>query len=134
MGVERDVELPRAYDSQTRERVIRAALAGQSPEQIVAMFGVSKNAAAMWVKRYLSDGERRARTPGRPRVSKLDVHRDYLTALIRAQPEVTITELVTRLREDHGVRVDRSTLWDFLERHDLTILKRRQLLDRERRR
>ena len=100
----------------------------------MAKFGVSKNAAAMWVKRYLSDGERRARSPGRPRVSRLDVHRDYLTALIRAQPEVTISELLTRLREDHGVRVDRSTLWDFLERHDLTILKRRQLLDLKRRR
>jgi transposase len=76
------------------------------------------------VRRTREADERTARKQGPPKGSKLDPYRDYLLALIEVTPDLTISELLARLLEEHQVRAARSTLWTFLDRCGLTFKKR----------
>jgi transposase len=69
-------------------------------------------------------GERTARRQGQPKRSKLDPHREFLLALIEAEPDITIAEMQERLRSEAGVTVSVGTVWTFLDRAGLTFKKR----------
>lgn len=115
--------MARAYSQDLRDRVIDAALSGNSARQAAARFGVGDATAIVWVRRARANGEREARKQGQPRRSKLDPHRDYLLGLIAQTPDLTINELLERLLADRGLRASRATLWTFLNRCGLTFKK-----------
>lgn len=117
--------MARAYSQDLRDRVIDAALAGVPARHAAARFGVGDATAIVWVRRARQTGERAARKQGQPRRSKLDLHRDYLLALIATTPDLTISELLERLLVERGMKASRATLWTFLDRCGLTFKKRR---------
>jgi transposase len=92
--------------------------------QVAARFEIGISTAIVWVGRVRDSGERSARRQGRPRGSKLDVHRDDLCRLVEATPDATIEEIQQHLREDHGMTASLSTIWTFLDRCDLTFKKK----------
>ena len=61
---------------------------------------------------------------GQPKRSKLDPHREFLLALIEAEPDITIAEMQERLRSEAGVTASVGTIWTFLDRAGLTFKKR----------
>ena len=73
-------------------------------------FEIGDATAIVWVRRARETGERAARKQGQPRRSKLDPHRDYLLELIKATPDLTISELVERLLAERGIKASRATL------------------------
>ncbi len=116
--------MARAYSQDLRDRVIDAALSGESSARGSAdHFGVGVATAIVWVRRARHTGDRTAHRQGGGKPSKLEPHRDYLLALIDAAPDLTLDELLARLLEEHGVRAARSTLWTFLDRCGLTFKK-----------
>ncbi len=115
--------MSRAYSQDLRDRVIDAALSGQSARGSAAHFGVGIATAIVWVRRARESGDRSARKQGGTKPCKLDPHRDYLLALVDETPDLTISELLERLSNERGVTVSRSTLWEFLDRCGLTFKK-----------
>ena len=112
--------MARAYSQDLRERVIDA---GTSAREAAERFGIGVATAIVWVRRA-REGERSARKQGQPKRSKLDQHREFLLALIEAEPDITIAEMQERLRSEAGVTVSVGTVWTFLDRAGLTFKKR----------
>ncbi len=112
--------MARAYSQDLRERVIDA---GTSARQAAERFGIGVATAIVWVRRA-REGERSARKQGQPKRSKLDQHREFLLALIEAEPDITIAEMRERLRSEAGVTASVGTIWTFLDRAGLTFKKR----------
>jgi transposase len=112
--------MARAYSQDLRERVIDA---GTSARQAAERFGIGVATAIVWVRRA-REGERSARKQGQPKRSKLDQHREFLLALIGAEPDITIAEMRERLRSEAGVTASVGTIWTFLDRAGLTFKKR----------
>jgi transposase len=116
--------MARAYSQDLRDRVIDAALSGKSARGSAAQFGVGVATAIVWVRRARQAGDRKAHKQGARKPSKLEPHRDFLLGLIGATPDLTISELLSQLLDERGVKASRSTLWTFLDRCGLTFKKR----------
>src|SRR5689334_5988052 len=114
----------RAYSQDLRDRVIGATERGTSARKAAARFEVGASTAIKWLERLRDSGERSARRQGRRPGSKLDPHRDFLLAAVEAEPDSTLEELQRRLVEERGVQASISTIWTFLDRHDLTFKKK----------
>ena len=112
--------MARAYSQDLRERVIDA---GTSARQAAERFGIGVATAIVWVRRA-REGERSARKQGQPKRSKLDQHREFLLALVEAEPDITIAEMQERLRSEADVTASVGTIWTFLDRAGLTFKKR----------
>jgi transposase len=110
--------MARAYSQDLRDRVIDA---GTSARQAAERFGVAT--AIVWVRRARA-GERSARKQGQPKPSKLAPHREFLLGLVEAEPDITITEMQERLRNEAGVTAAIGPIWTFLDRAGLTVKKR----------
>src|SRR3954471_391846 len=116
--------MARAYSQDLRDRVIEARERGTSARKAAARFEVAASTAIKWLERLRDSGERSARRQGRRPGSKLDPHRDVLLAAVEAEPDSTLEELRRRVLEERGVRASISTIWTFLDRHDLTFKKK----------
>ena len=112
--------MARAYSQDLRDRVIDA---GTSARQAAERFGIGVATAIVWVRRA-HEGERSARKQGQPKRSMLDPHREFLMALIEAEPDITIAEMQERLRNEAGIAASIGTIWTFLDRAGLTFKKR----------
>ena len=112
--------MARAYSQDLRERVIDA---GTSARQAAERFGIGVATAIVWVRRA-REGERSARRQGQPKRSKLDPHREFLLALIEAEPDITIAEMRERLRSEAGLTASVGTIWTFLDRAGPDVQKK----------
>src|SRR4051794_41017381 len=111
--------MARSYSQDLRDRVIEATESGTSARKVAARFEVAASTAIKWLERLRDSGERSARRQGRRPGSKLDPHRDFLLAAVEAEPDSTLEELQRRLVEERGLQASISTIWTFLDRHDL---------------
>jgi len=53
----------------------------------------------------------------------LDAHADFILGALKEQPDLTLDEMVERLAAERDVRVVRTAVWKFLDRHDMTHKK-----------
>jgi transposase len=54
----------------------------------------------------------------------LDGHAEFILGALREKPDLTLDEMVERLAAECDVRVVRTAVWKFLDRHDQTHKKR----------
>lgn len=113
----------RALSHDLRMRVLKATAGGMSARQAAARFGVGISTAIRWVARARS-GELEARSVGRRRGSRLDAHEAFISAMIEAQKDITLDEMVDRLLAKRGARIGRSALSNWLRRQSYTFKKR----------
>lgn len=114
--------MPKPYSQDLRERVLGAVEAGASCHEAAAAFEVSVSSAIRWVARWRQTGSVAAKPMGGSR-SPLEPHSNWLLATITEQPDLTLEELRTRLRQ-RGISASASSVWRFCERHDLTFKKK----------
>jgi transposase len=114
--------MPKPYSQDLRERVVGAVAAGASCHEAAAVFEVSVSSAIRWVARWRQAGSVAAKPMGGSR-SPLDAHKDWLLALIAAEPDLTLEETRTRLR-GRSIRVSTSMVWRFFDRHDISFKKK----------
>src|SRR6516225_7964024 len=57
------------------------------------------------------------------RSHRIEAYRDVILAAIEAEVDITLVELAELLRSQHGASFAPSTVWRFLDRHDLTFKK-----------
>ena len=111
-----------AYSQDLRDRVLRACERGESPTTIAQRLEVSR----VWVyqvwNRYQQSGRRVSLKIGGYRRSKLQDSEDLLRSWVKAEPDLTLVEICTRLKAQ-GIGVSPSTLWYRLDRLGLTFKK-----------
>jgi transposase len=112
------------YSLDLRERVVSALEAGLSTRQAAARFSIGIATAGSWGRRKRSQGDVRPAKQGKPKGSVLDAHADFILGALREQPDLTLDEMVERLAAERDVRVVRTAVWKFLDRHDMTHKKR----------
>lgn len=118
--------MSRAYSVDLRRRVIEAVQGGLSAHQAAERFAIGHSTAVLWVRRFREYGERGPRKMGKPPGSRLDPHAQYLLTLLEQTPDLTLAELVARLKRDREVQVGITALWSFLTRRGLTFKKKRR--------
>ncbi len=60
---------------------------------------------------------------GDVRSHRIEAFGNVILAAIEAQKDITLAELADMLQRDHGALFASSTIWRFLDRHDLTFKK-----------
>jgi len=116
--------MAKAYDQDLRDRVIATGSAeGGSARAAAAQFGVGIATAIVWVRRFREEGESVARRQGKPKGSKLDAHEKFLLALIEDKPDITLREMVEKLKRECGADAGKSTLSRFFLERGFTYKK-----------
>src|SRR5436853_2954083 len=126
----RGLAMPKAYSGDLRERVIEPVATGASRREAAERFEVSVSSAIKWLQRWR---DRRSDAP-KPRggsISPLEYHAAEALALIAEQSDLTLLETVAELRK-RRIRTGRSSLWRFLDRHNITLKKSLQAAERHR--
>jgi transposase len=114
--------MPRAYTDDFRARVIDAVESGSSRREAAESVEVSASSAVRWLQRWRRTGSASAKTGGGS-TSSLERHTKWLLALVAAQPDITLDEVVIALNK-RRIRSSRSAVWRFFDRHDLTFKKK----------
>jgi transposase len=115
--------MAKALSNDLRLRILKASAAGMSARQAAARFrggGIECDP----VDRAGEDRRIDPRRQGSHRASSLDPHEGFIVGLIDERKDITLNEMVERLKGERSVRISRSALSACLGRHD--ILKRRQ--------
>ena len=118
----RGLAMPKAYSGDLRERVIDAVETGASRREAAERFEVSVSSAIKWLQRWR---ESRSAAP-KPRggsISPLEEFAAEILALVAEQPDLTLVETVAELRK-RRIKTSRSSLWRFLDRHNITLKKK----------
>jgi transposase len=88
-------------------------------------FAVSASSAIKWVQRYRRLGDRRNGGTGGHRPSKMKPHRDWLLAVITAEPDITLAALCRRFLDERGVWADTGMLSRFFTAEGISFKKKR---------
>ena len=112
------------YSMDLRERVIAAVEDGMSTRQAAARFSIGIATAGAWTRLKRATGAVRPAKQGKPKGSVLDAHADFILGALKEQPDLTLDEMVERLVAERDVKVVRTAVWKFLDRHDMTHKKR----------
>ena len=116
--------MPGAYSADLRERVVETVNSGASRRGASAVFRVSVSTAIRWAQRYAQTGEFQAKpTGGDRRSQRIEVHRDWLLALVVSEPDLTLREIRGRLAADKNFAASISALWRFFKRHSISFKK-----------
>ena len=94
----------------------------RSRREAAERFEVSVSSAVKWLQRWR---ERRAAAP-KPRggsISPLEEFASEILALVAGHPDLTLVETVAALRK-RRIKTSRSSLWRFLDRHNITLKKK----------
>jgi len=113
----------KSYSEDLRLRVVRAVEGGMSRNAAARHFSVGVSSAIRWMQQWRQRGDVR---PGSARGtirSPLKDHRSWLLELARAEPDLVLSEIQERLREQRGFRTSLSSIWRFFERENISVKK-----------
>jgi transposase len=115
--------MPKSYSGDLRERVIEVVeMEGASRREAAELLGVSVASTVRWLQRWHDSGSAEPKPRGGS-VSPLEEFAAQVLGLVAAQPDLTLMETVVELRK-RRIRTSRSSLWRFLDRHDITLKKK----------
>jgi transposase len=117
-----DGSMARAYSADMRERVIARVESGASRREAAEHYDVSASTAVIWVKCFRKTG-RCAAKPRGGSTSPLEKHANFLLALIEAQPDLTLDEIVSAMRK-RRIAGSRTAIWRVFQRHKVTFKKK----------
>ncbi len=116
--------MARAYSSDLRIRVIRAAAGGLSARGAARRLGVGESTATAWVLRWRRTGSTEAKSQRGRNRSPLAAQAAFLLALIAEHADLTLAEIRERLAA-RGVEAAVSSIWRFYDRHGIRFKKNR---------
>src|SRR5215831_2367760 len=116
--------MAKPYSKDLRERVVAAVEGGLSRRQAAALFRVGISTVVNWVRRFRETGNVAAKPMGGDHRSRLTKERVWILRRIEAEPDLTVEEIRSELKE-RGVSVGYGTVWRFFAREDITVKKKR---------
>jgi transposase len=114
--------MPSSYSAEMREWVIASVESGASRREAAEDFDISPSAAIKWLQRWNDDGNAASKPRGGS-TSPMEMHADWLLALIVEQPDLTLDEVLVAVRK-RRIAGSRSALWRFYARHAITFKKK----------
>ncbi len=117
-----------AYSLDLRRRVIEAIEGGLSTRAAARRFSIGISTAGAWYRQWRATGDFRPGRQGQPPGSKLDAVEAFILGLVEERKDISLSEIVERLIEEHGVRAAPSTVWHFFAKRGITYKKRRRML------
>jgi transposase len=115
--------MPKSYSGDLRERAIEVVeMEGASRREAAELLGVSVASTVRWLQRWHDSGSAEPKPRGGS-VSPLEEFAALVLGLVAEQPDLTLVETVAELRK-RRIRTSRSSLWRFLNRHDITLKKK----------
>ena len=114
-----------------RERIVGAVQAGRSRHDVARIFGVSASCVIKPMQQFSALGHCRPKKFGGYKRPILAEHEDAVRALLRARPDLTISELLQEL-SGAGIKVGRSSVGRFVGRLDLTYKKTLRAAEQQR--
>jgi transposase len=106
-----------------RLRIVKARARGEDSARVALRYEVTTRTVQKLWKQYCEVGHIRPKQRGGYRRSRLEGHETTLREWIAAAPDITLTELQRRLKEDKGVSIGINALWHGVERLGLTFKK-----------
>ena len=113
----------RPYSRDLRERIIEAVEGGRSRRGAAEVFGVSPSCAVKLYRRWRETGCVSPARLGAPKRCKLDPVADWLLALVKAEPDITLEEIRSRLARERSLSASIGLIWAFFDRHDISFKK-----------
>ena len=110
------------YPGELRTRVIDFVEEGGSRREAAEQFDVSVSSAIRWVQRFRENGTFEP-MPSGGSTSPLEKHSRQILALISAQRDLTLDEIVSALHK-RRIPGSRSALSRFFARHGITVKKK----------
>lgn len=110
------------YSQDLRERILKALERGERPTGIASRFEVSREWVYVVRNRFRDSGVRHSLQIGGHRVSRLEPLKDTIHGWIAANVDLTLTEMVDRLKEQ-GVVIKVPALWHQLNKWGLSYKK-----------
>jgi len=100
---------------------------GMSANAAAARFGIAMSNAVRWVRAWRAEGRTTALPQGGDlRSHHIEAYRDVILAAVEAEVDIILVEIAELLHREHGTSFAPSTVWRFLDRHDLTFKKGRR--------
>jgi transposase len=115
--------MAKGYSNDLRERVVGIVEAGESRREAARLLDIGASTAIRWIERWTSTGSVAAK-PGTGHCrSPLEAHKQWLLELVAAEPDLTLDEIRERLAAKKKLKVGRSSVGRFYERHEITFKK-----------
>jgi transposase len=109
-----------------RSRLIGAVEGGLSCRAAAERFEIGVTTAIRWVRVFRGTGAMASKPKGGDlRSHRIEAYRGVVLGAIEAKVDITLVELAEMMRREHGVSFAPSTVWRFLDRHDITFKKNR---------
>lgn len=116
--------MAKSLSADLRSRVIAAVEAGLSRRAAAERFGIGAASAIRWVREWRDSGATCAKRQGGDRRSqRIEAYRATILEAVEEQVDITLIELAERLRMQHDAVFAPSTIWRFLDRHEMTFKK-----------
>ncbi len=113
----------RSYSQDLRDRVIGLDDGKNTFRDIAKRLGVGKTFVASCLNRFRLEKVSTSKRQGGYKVSKLSEHRSAIKAWIREDKNITIDDMVSKAKEELGIKIGRMTIWDWLDKNKLTFKK-----------
>jgi transposase len=114
--------MTRPLSNDLRERVVSAALAGESCRSVAVRFGVAVSSVVKWLRRHRETGSVTPAKMGGHRKRVLAPHRAFIVERLEQTPHLTLHGLQAELAA-RGVQVSHNAVWMFLRREGLRFKK-----------
>lgn len=113
------------YSEDFRKRVVAAVGKGLSRREAADLFQIGVSTAINWVKRWEETGSVATQPMGGDQSSKIvGADAEWVLAVVRAKPDLTLAEIQTELRKQRRLEVSIAAVWRFLDKHGLRFKKK----------
>jgi transposase len=113
--------MPKPYSVDLRTRVMEEVQTGASCRGAAEQYGISPSVVIIWTQRFEATGSVAAKPSGGS-ISPLERHADFVLGLLRDKPDMTLDEIVARMRKGK-IPGSRSAVWRFFARRDISFKK-----------
>ncbi len=116
--------MAKGYSKDLRVRAIGLVESGESAREAARLLDLGASTAIRWVDRWTSTGSVDA-LPGTGHCrSPLEEHRQWLLDLVVTEPDLTLDEIRIRIGREKKLKIGRSSVGRFFERHEITVKKK----------
>jgi transposase len=115
--------MSRGHSLDLRERAIALVESGMSRRAAARQLMVSESSAIKWFKRFEETGSFAERSGKKAQYSPLETHAEWLLALVKGEPDLTLAQIVVRLDEECQLKITDSSVARFFQRHGVSFKK-----------
>jgi transposase len=115
--------MAKGYSTDLRTRAVALVEAGESRREVARLLDLAASTTIRWMDLWQTTGSVAAK-PGTGHChSPLEQHEQWLLDLVTAEPDLTLDEIGTRLASTKKLKVGRTSVWRFYDRHRITFKK-----------